>query len=38
MDRDDILNLFVVTNLPSRLGHFPGSRIRWAASSDEPSF
>lgn len=38
MDRDDILNLFVVTKLPLPAGALPEVADPWAASSDEPPF
>ncbi len=38
MDRDDILNLFVVTNLPLPEGALPATTDPWASSSDEPPF
>jgi hypothetical protein len=35
MDRDDILNLFVVTNLPLPIGALPNELV---AQSDDPPF
>jgi hypothetical protein len=38
MDRDDILNLYVVTNLPLPAGAIPEPAERWSAFGDEPPF
>ncbi len=38
MDRDDILNLFVVTNLPLPAAAIPKVADPWATSSDVPPF
>lgn len=38
MDRGDILNLFVVTNLPLPEGALPKATDPWASSGDEPPF
>ncbi|TDD36821.1 hypothetical protein E1287_09850 [Actinomadura sp. KC06] len=38
MDRDDILNLYVVTNLPLPDAALPKAANPWATSSDEPPF
>lgn len=38
IDRDDVLNLYVVTNLPLPTGALPASPDPWSASGDEPPF
>lgn len=38
MDRDDILNLYVVTNLPLPAGALPPSETPWTLASDDPPF
>jgi hypothetical protein len=38
MDRDDILNLYVVINLPLPDGAMPSSASHWAFVSDDPPF
>jgi len=38
MDRDDILNLYVVTNLPLPAGALPPSESPWTLASDDPPF
>lgn len=38
IDRDDILNLYVVTNLPLPAGALPALIDPWGTSSDEPPF
>jgi hypothetical protein len=38
IDRDDILNLYVVTNLPLPAGALPAPIDPWSTSSDEPPF
>ncbi|QOW01446.1 MULTISPECIES: hypothetical protein [Rhodococcus] len=38
IDRADILNLYVVTNLPLPSGALPTSTSPWALSNDEPPF
>jgi hypothetical protein len=38
MDRDDILNLYVVTNLPLPEAALPKQPDPWGGASDEPPF
>jgi hypothetical protein len=38
IDRDDILNLYVVTNLPLPAGALPAVRDPWGTIGDEPPF
>lgn len=38
MDRDDILNLYVVTNLPLPAGALPSSVNPWTSSNEDPPF
>jgi hypothetical protein len=38
IDRHDILNLYVVTNLPLPVGALPAVRDPWGTSGDEPPF
>ena len=39
LDRDDILNLYVVTNLPLPAGALPPSPADpWTVAGDEPQF
>ena len=38
IDRDDILNLYVVANLPLPAGALPPPVDPWGASSDEQPF
>lgn len=38
IDRDDILNLYVVTNLPLPAGALPAVRDSWGTTGDEPPF
>jgi len=38
LDREDILSLFVVTNLPLPAGALPPSPDPWGTTGDEPPF
>lgn len=38
IDRGDILNLYVVTNLPLPAGALPAVRDPWGTTGDEPPF